>query len=66
MKCQRCEDDKEAEFRVTSDVLDIKVCADCAAEAREIGMSLQTVEIGKARHERAASEAEARRYTLAW
>jgi predicted metal-binding protein len=44
MKCQRCENDNEAEFRVVSDVMDIKVCADCAGEARRIGMSLEIVE----------------------
>ena len=44
MKCQRCENDKEAVFRVVSDILDIKVCADCAGEARRIGMSLEIVE----------------------
>ena len=48
MKCQRCENDKEAEFRIVSDILDIKVCADCAGEARRIGMSLEIGEIDKA------------------
>lgn len=60
MKCQRCENDNEAEFRVVSDILDIKVCADCAREARRIGMSLEIVEMDKAKNERAASNAEAR------
>ncbi len=60
MKCQRCKNDKEAEFRVVSDILDIKVCADCAAEARRMGMSLEIVEIGKAKNDRAASQAETR------
>jgi len=53
MKCQRCESGKEAEFRVVSDILDIKVCADCAGEARRIGMSLEIVDIGKVNRERA-------------
>ena len=48
MKCQRCWNDKEAEFRVVSDILDMKVCADCAAEARRIGLSLQIVAIDEA------------------
>jgi hypothetical protein len=60
MKCQRCESGSEAEFRVVSDVLDIRVCEDCAGEAREIGMSLKIVEIGKANRQRAAAEPEAR------
>ena len=64
MKCQRCENDKEAEFRVVSDVMDIKVCADCAGEARRIGMSLEIVEIDKAKNGRAASKAEVRGYPV--
>ena len=48
MKCQRCGNDKEAEFRVVSDILNMKVCADCAAEARRIGLSLQIVAIDEA------------------
>ena len=55
MKCQRCESEKEAEFRVASDVMDIKVCVDCAGEAREIGLSLEIVEIGKPRASREQS-----------
>ena len=62
MKCQRCESDKEAEFRVISDVLDIKVCADCAREARKIGLSLEIIEIDKAKNERLSGKAEARGY----
>ena len=65
MKCQRCGNDKEAEFRVVSDILDIKVCADCAGEARKIGLLLEILEIDKANNERAASKAEARAYRMA-
>ena len=64
MKCQRCGNDKEAEFRVVSDVMDIKVCADCAGEARRLGMSLEIVEMDKAKNERATSNAEARGYLV--
>ena len=64
MKCERCESDKEAEFRVISDVLDIKVCADCAGEARSLGMSVAVVEIDKATNERAVSNAETRGYRV--
>ena len=60
MKCQRCDNDNEAESRVVSDILDIKVCADCAGEARRLGMSLEILEIDKTKNERAASKAEAR------
>ena len=62
MKCKRCESDKEAEFRVISDVLDIKVCADCAQEARKIGLSLEVIEIDKAKNERGPGKAAARGY----
>jgi hypothetical protein len=55
MKCQRCGNDKEAEFRVVSDILDMKVCADCAAEARRIGLSLEIVAIDEANSDRAMS-----------
>jgi hypothetical protein len=48
MNCQRCGNDKEAEFRVVSDVMDNEVCADCAREARRFGMALQVLEIDKA------------------
>jgi hypothetical protein len=62
MKCQRCVNDKEAEFRVVSDVLDIKVCADCAAEARRLGTKLAVFEIGKKNSERSKNRAELRGY----
>ncbi len=42
MKCQRCIEGKEARYRVYSDVIDMKVCSNCAAEA--LGLRL-TVEL---------------------
>ena len=66
MKCQRCESGKEAEFRVVSDILNIKVCADCARETQEIGMSLQIVAVAKAEQKRAASETELGGYFSRW
>jgi hypothetical protein len=62
MKCQRCENDREAEFRVVSDAMNIKVCAECAKEARRIGMSLEVVEIETSKSECAASNTETRGY----
>jgi hypothetical protein len=56
MKCQRCGNDKEAEFRVVSDILDIKVCADCATQARRIGLSLEIVAIDEADSDRGTSK----------
>jgi len=55
MKCQRCGNDKEAEFRVVSDILDMKVCADCAGEARRIGLSLEIIAIDEANNDRVTS-----------
>lgn len=62
MKCQRCANDKEAEFRVVSDIMDIKVCADCADEARSLGTSLKVVEITKTKSDQSMSTAAARDY----
>ena len=41
MKCQRCLEDEEAKYRVYSDVLDIKVCSGCAAEARTLTLAVE-------------------------
>ena len=38
MKCQRCVRGEEATYRVRSDVIDMKVCAACADEARRLGL----------------------------
>jgi hypothetical protein len=41
MKCQRCSEDQEAKYRVRSDVLDLKVCTTCAAEARKLRLTIE-------------------------
>jgi hypothetical protein len=43
MKCERClsMDGKNAEFRVRSDVIDLKVCPRCASEARALGLAVE-------------------------
>jgi ribosome-binding protein aMBF1 (putative translation factor) len=41
MKCQRCSRDKEATHRAYSDVLNLRVCSDCASEARQLGISVE-------------------------
>ena len=43
MKCERClsTDGKSAEFRVRSDVIDLKVCPMCAIEARVLGSAVE-------------------------
>jgi hypothetical protein len=41
MKCQRCVRGEEATYRVRSDVIDMKVCAACADEARRLGLVVE-------------------------
>ena len=41
MQCERCRSGAEAIFRVRSDILDMVVCAACAAEARTIGIPVE-------------------------
>ena len=41
MKCERCLDDRRAVYRVTSDVINLRVCASCAAEARRLGLAVE-------------------------
>ena len=41
MKCERCLSREEATYRVRSDVIDMRVCAACAAEARRLGLAVQ-------------------------
>ena len=41
MKCQRYCRHEEASYRVWSDVIDMKVCAACAAEASRLGIAVE-------------------------
>ena len=43
MKCQRCLSGQEATYRVRSDVIDMKVCAACADEARRLGVAVEVL-----------------------
>jgi hypothetical protein len=43
MKCQRCCRREEASCRVWSDVIDMKVCAACAAEAMRLGIAVEVL-----------------------
>ncbi|GEM_PF-3811969 len=52
MNCRRCAGEKEVKFLVVSDILNIAVCADCAAEARAIGGSLRIFKIDDTKTER--------------
>jgi hypothetical protein len=41
MKCQRCLGDQEAKYRVYSDILDLKVCSSCVAEACTLRLAVE-------------------------
>jgi len=43
MNCQRCMGAEEAEYRAYSDIVDLNVCANCAAEAWELGFSIESL-----------------------
>ena len=43
MKCQRGCGREEATYRVRSDVIDMKVCAACADEARRLGIAVEVL-----------------------
>ena len=47
MECQRCLTGKEAKYRIYSDVIDMKVCAACADEARRLGLTVEPLDNGK-------------------
>jgi hypothetical protein len=42
MKCQQC-CGRQAVYRVRSDVIDMKVCAACAAQATRLGIALEVL-----------------------
>ena len=50
MECQRCLLGKEAKYRVYSDVLNMKVCAACADEARRLGIAVEALDDGKVKN----------------
>ncbi len=41
MECQRCLQGKEARYRVYSDVIDLKVCSSCAADAQNLRLTIE-------------------------
>jgi hypothetical protein len=55
MKCERCLRE-EARFRVRTDLIDMKVCAACAAEAQRLGLVVEPVDVGEAKNDRDKSE----------
>jgi hypothetical protein len=60
MKCQRCCGREEAAYRVRSDVIDMKVCAACADEARRLGIAVEVLGGGERKGNGEKSELERR------
>jgi hypothetical protein len=54
MRCERCLDNQRAVYRVTSDVINLRVCASCAAEARRLGLAVEVFSVGESKTLRAA------------
>jgi hypothetical protein len=44
MKCERCPSGEEARYRAYSDIIDMKVCAACAADGRRLGLSIEVLD----------------------
>jgi len=43
MKCERCIEGRKARYRVYSDVMDMKVCPSCAAEAQSLRLTIEVL-----------------------
>lgn len=44
MKCERCMSNEEGIYRVSSDVMDVRVCPACASEARRLRLAVERLE----------------------
>lgn len=49
MKCQRCLKGEDTQYRVYTDAIDIKVCGSCGEEARELGITVELLDLGERR-----------------
>lgn len=47
MKCQRCFKVQDIQYRVYTEVIDLKVCSSCAEEARELGIAVEALDCGE-------------------
>jgi hypothetical protein len=56
MKCQRCFDDRRVVYRVSSDVINLRVCASCAAEAQRLGLAVEVFSVGESKTLRARAK----------
>ena len=50
MECQRCSRGKAAQYRVYSDMIDMKVCAACADKALRLGITVEVLDDSEERH----------------
>ena len=62
MNCERCCEREEATYRVRSDIIDMKVCAPCADEARRLGLPVEVLGGGRRKGNGEKSEPELRNY----
>ncbi len=62
MKCQRCCWSEDATYRVRSDIIDMKVCAACADEARGLGITVELLNAGAGKGDAGKRELELRDY----
>ena len=62
MNCQRCSRREEASYRVRSDLIDMKVCAACADEARRLGLAVEVLGAGGRKGNEEKSEPKLRDY----
>jgi protein-arginine kinase activator protein McsA len=55
MKCERClKDEAVAAYRVFTRIIDMKVCAACADEARKLGINVEPLDSGERKKRRQA------------
>jgi hypothetical protein len=54
-KCERClKDEAVAAYRVFTKIVDMKVCAACADEARKLGINVEPLDSGERKRRRQA------------
>ena len=55
LKCERCSrDEATVEYRVFTQIIDMKVCAACADEARRLGTNVEALNSGEGKKRRQA------------
>ena len=51
MKCVRYQEDKQAQYRVFTEIMDIIICADCTGEARGPHIGIEVLETERRKNE---------------